>query len=96
MMIKVIIEKLVQDTYLTQNFRLHTSKCTDCHVDFLDEVPSVSRIKKDARTLYGALLSDFQGGVGRRVFMKNRNKQDGIRAWYQLVYQYETDGTGFC
>jgi hypothetical protein len=24
--------------------------------------------------------------------MKNRNKQDGIRAWYQLVNQYEKDG----
>jgi hypothetical protein len=24
--------------------------------------------------------------------MENRNKQDGIRAWYQLVNQYETDG----
>jgi hypothetical protein len=24
--------------------------------------------------------------------MENRNKQDGIRAWYQLINQYETDG----
>jgi hypothetical protein len=24
--------------------------------------------------------------------MKNRNKQDDIRAWYQLVNQYEIDG----
>jgi hypothetical protein len=24
--------------------------------------------------------------------MKNRSKQDGIRAWYQLVNQFETDG----
>jgi hypothetical protein len=24
--------------------------------------------------------------------MENRNKQDGIRAWYQIVYQYKTVG----
>jgi hypothetical protein len=24
--------------------------------------------------------------------MENRGKQDGIRSWYQLVNQYETDG----
>jgi hypothetical protein len=24
--------------------------------------------------------------------MENRNKQDGIKSWYQLVNQYETDG----
>jgi hypothetical protein len=24
--------------------------------------------------------------------MENKNKQDGIRAWYQLVNQYESDG----
>jgi hypothetical protein len=24
--------------------------------------------------------------------MENRIKQDGIRAWYQLINQYETDG----
>jgi hypothetical protein len=24
--------------------------------------------------------------------MENRDKQDGIRSWYQLVQQYETDG----
>jgi hypothetical protein len=24
--------------------------------------------------------------------MKNRGKQDGIRSWYQVVNQYETDG----
>jgi hypothetical protein len=58
----------------------------------MDEVPSVSQIKKDARALYGALLSAFQGGVGTRNLMENRGKQDGIRSWYQLVNQYETDG----
>jgi hypothetical protein len=30
---------------------------TDCFVNFLDEVPSASQIKKDKRALYGALLS---------------------------------------
>jgi hypothetical protein len=64
----------------------------DCSVDFMDEVPSASQIKNDARALYGALLSACQGGVGRRILMENRGKQDGIRSWYQLVNQYETAG----
>jgi hypothetical protein len=63
----------------------------DCYVDFLDEVPSASQIKKDARALYGALLSACQSGVGRRILMENRDKQYGIRSWCQLVQQYETD-----
>jgi hypothetical protein len=63
----------------------------DCYVDFMDEVPSASQIKKDARALYGALLSACQGGVGHRILMENRGKQDGIRSWYQLVNQFETD-----
>jgi hypothetical protein len=29
-------------------------------------------------------------GVGRRILMKNRDKQDGIRSWCELVQQYET------
>jgi len=64
---------------------------TECYIDFLDEVPSASQIKKDTRALYGALLSACQGGVGRRILMENRIKQDGIRSWYQLVNQYETE-----
>jgi hypothetical protein len=36
-------------------------------------------------------LSACQGGVGRRILMENRLKQDGIRSWYQLVNQYETE-----
>jgi hypothetical protein len=64
----------------------------DCYVDFMDEVPSASQIKNDARALYGALLSACQEGVGSRILMENRGKQDGIRSWYQLVNQYETDG----
>jgi hypothetical protein len=64
---------------------------TDCFVDFLDEVNSASQIKKDTRVLYGALLSACQGGEGRRILMENRLKQDGIRSWYQLVNQYETE-----
>jgi hypothetical protein len=58
----------------------------------MDGVPSASQIKKDARSLYGALLSNCQGGVGRRILMKNRGKQDDIRSWYQLMNQDETDG----
>jgi hypothetical protein len=30
--------------------------------------------------------------IGRRILMENRNKQDGIRAWYQLFNQFGTDG----
>jgi hypothetical protein len=66
----------------------------DCYVDFLDEVPSASQIKKDARALYGTLLCACESGVGRRILMENRDKQDGIRSWCQLVQQYETDGNG--
>jgi hypothetical protein len=43
----------------------------DCYVDFMDEVPSASQIKKDARALYGALLSACQGGVRGRILMEN-------------------------
>jgi hypothetical protein len=72
--------------------KAYLERGVDCYVDFLDEVPSASQIKKDARALYGALLSACQSGVGRRILMKNRDKQDGIRSWCQLVQQYETDG----
>jgi hypothetical protein len=48
----------------------------DFYVDFLDELSSAFQIKKDARALYGALLSACQSGVGRRILMENRNKQD--------------------
>jgi hypothetical protein len=37
-------------------------------------------------------FSVCQSGVGRRILIENRNKQDGIRSWCQLVQQYETDG----
>jgi hypothetical protein len=33
----------------------------------------------------GALLSACHDGIGRRILMENKNKQDGIRAWYQLI-----------
>jgi hypothetical protein len=46
----------------------------DCYVDFMDEVLSASQNKKDARALYGALLSACQGRVGRRILMENRGK----------------------
>jgi hypothetical protein len=42
--------------------------------------------------LYGALLSACQSAVGHRILMGNRDKQDGIRSWCQLLQQYETDG----
>jgi hypothetical protein len=58
----------------------------------MDNVPKALQLKKDARALYGALLSACQGGIGRRILMDNSIKQDGIRAWYHLINQYETDG----
>jgi hypothetical protein len=49
----------------------YSERGADCYVDFLDELLSVSQIKKDARALYGSLLSACQSGVGRRILMKN-------------------------
>jgi hypothetical protein len=46
----------------------------DCFVDFLNEVPSASQIKKDTHALYGALLIPCQGDVGQRILMENRLK----------------------
>jgi hypothetical protein len=64
----------------------------DCYIDFLDEIPSTSQIKTDVRALHGSLLSACQRTVGRRILMENRDKQDAIRSWCQLLQQYETDG----
>jgi hypothetical protein len=79
-----LFDSSFQETYL--------ERVVDCYDDILDEVPSASQIKKDARALYGALLSAYQSGVGRRILMENRDKQDCMRSWCQLVQQYETDG----
>jgi hypothetical protein len=79
-----LFDSSFQETYL--------ERVVDCYVDFLDEVHSAPQIKKDARVLYGSLLSACQSGVGRRILMENSDKQDGIRSWCQLVQQYETDG----
>jgi hypothetical protein len=51
-------------------------------------VPSASQIKKDARALDGALLSACQSDVGTRILIENRDKQDGIHSWCQLLQQY--------
>jgi hypothetical protein len=59
--------------------KAYLERGVDCYVDFLDEVSSTSQIKKDARALHGALLSACQSGVGSRILMENRDKQDGIR-----------------
>ena len=72
--------------------KAYLEKGADWFVNFLDELHSASQIKKDVRALYGALLSACQSGVGRRILMENRAKQDGIRSWCQLVKQHETDG----
>jgi hypothetical protein len=54
--------------------KAYLERGVDCYIDFLDEVPSVSQIKKDARALYGALLSACQSDVGCRILMENRDK----------------------
>jgi hypothetical protein len=52
--LKIILYKLVQDTYLTHNFRWHTfNEVQTFMLIFLDELPSASQIKLDARALYG-------------------------------------------
>jgi hypothetical protein len=38
--------------------KAYLERGVDCYVDFLDELPSASQIKKDARALYG--ISSFQ------------------------------------
>ena len=48
----------------------YLEKGADCYIHILDEVPSASQIKKDARALYGALLSACQDGVGYRILME--------------------------
>jgi hypothetical protein len=47
---------------------------------------SVSQIKKDARALYGGLLSAFQNDLGRIILIKTMIQQGNIHSWYQLVY----------
>jgi hypothetical protein len=59
---------------------------------FFNEVPSASQVKRDARALYGGSLTACQSGVGFRILMENREKQNGIRSCCQLVQQYEKDG----
>jgi hypothetical protein len=62
----------------------------DCYVDFLDEVTSASQIKKDARALYGALLSACQSGVGHRILMGiETNRMAFIHGvnWYNNMRQ---------
>jgi hypothetical protein len=59
--------------------KAYLERAVDCCFDFLDEIPSSFHIKKDAHVLYGVLLSACQSGVGLRILMENRDKQDGIR-----------------
>jgi hypothetical protein len=75
-----LFDSSFQEAYLERDI--------DGYFDFLDELPSASQIKKGARALYGALLSAWQSGVGRRILMENRNNHDVIRSWCQLVQQY--------
>jgi hypothetical protein len=41
----------------------YLEKGVDCFVDFMDDLPTASQIKKDTHELYGALLSACQGGI---------------------------------
>jgi hypothetical protein len=66
----------------------NTQRGVDCCADFLDEGPSASQ----TCTLNDALLSACQSGLGRRILMENRDKQNSICSWCHLVQQYETDG----
>jgi hypothetical protein len=68
-------------------------KIIDCYIDFFDEVPSTSQVKKDSRALYGTLLIACQCWMGRRTLVENISKQGGIRSWRQSVKQYETNGS---
>jgi hypothetical protein len=43
-------------------------------------------------TLYGVLLNACRSGLGHRILMENKDKQDGIRSWCHLLQQYQTDG----
>jgi hypothetical protein len=45
-------------------------KGVGCYVAFLDELSSASQIKKGARTLYSALFSACQSGVGWKKEMR--------------------------
>jgi hypothetical protein len=75
---------------------VYLERVVDSYVDFLDKFPSASQIKKNVRALYGALISVCQSGVGSRILIENRDKQDGIRSWCQLLQRYEIDGNKKC
>jgi hypothetical protein len=70
----------------------YLEKVVDWYVYYLGEIPSAPQNRKDSRALYGALFSASQSGVGRRILIVNRAKQDAIRSSCQLVKQYETGG----
>jgi hypothetical protein len=61
-------------------------------VDFLEEVPFCFPDQEGYTRIVWRITYACQSGVGRRVLMENRDKQDGIRSWRQLAQQYETDG----
>jgi hypothetical protein len=87
------MEKLVLAVYLIHVFQeANLQRDIDCYVDSLDEVPSASQVKEDTPSLYGALISAYQSGVGRAILMENRNKQDIILSWCQSLQQYLTNG----
>jgi hypothetical protein len=69
-MLKAIMGEIGTGYLFDSSFQeAYLERVVDCYVDFLDEVPSASQIKNDARALYGALLSACQSGVGRIILM---------------------------
>jgi hypothetical protein len=89
--LKIIMDESVLNINLVQVYRKHTESCVDFYADFLGEVPSASQIKKDRRLLYVTLLSACQSDLGSRILMDNRDNQEVVCSWCQLVQQYETE-----
>jgi hypothetical protein len=50
--------------------KAYVERSIDYYVDFLDEIPSASQIKKDSRALYGSLLGACQSGVRGKFWWK--------------------------
>ena len=76
----------------TEFQQAYLKKGSKCYIFFTRKVHSSTQIKKDAIALYGALLSACPEGSGRMILNANRRKQDGIKAWIEMLDRYEADG----
>ena len=61
-------------------------------LEFPEEGIPVTRFKKDAGALFGALCSACQHGVGKTILIEHQVKQDGICAWIEIKSKYDADG----